>query len=150
MPGNRLRDSYWLQLLSCIYEDQVAHLLQIWEVGTDPRCSLVGGLVSVSTHGPKLVESLGLLVVSLPLLACAILSPTVPQDILGFDYFSIISSFRWDFFFFFLYSFKVCCEVTCMISLQYLYLELSVMNLSLITAFTVSHKFGYAFFSIQY
>jgi hypothetical protein len=50
--------------------------------GLDPAstCSLVCGSVSVSPHGPRLVDSVGLLVVSLTPLAQAILFSTLPQD----------------------------------------------------------------------
>ena len=41
---------------------------------------LVVGSVSVSHHGPRLVDSKGLLLVSLTPLAGSILFPTLPQD----------------------------------------------------------------------
>jgi hypothetical protein len=45
-------------------------------------CSLVGGSVSVSSHRPRVVASVGPLVVFLTPLASSILSPTLPQDFL--------------------------------------------------------------------
>ena len=49
-------------------------------LGLAPTCSLVGGSVSVSPHGSRLVDSVGLLVVSLTLLAYSVLSSTPSQD----------------------------------------------------------------------
>ena len=43
-------------------------------------CSLVGGSVSVSPYGPRLVDSVGFLVVSLTILSPTILPPPLPQD----------------------------------------------------------------------
>lgn len=48
-----------------------------------PSCSLVGGPASVSHHRPRLVDSIGLLMVSLTLLAFSILSLTLLQDSLS-------------------------------------------------------------------
>ena len=45
--------------------------------------SFVGGSVSVSPHRPRLVASVGLLEVSLTLLALFILPSTLPQDSLS-------------------------------------------------------------------
>jgi hypothetical protein len=50
----------------------------VWGLGPAPSCSLVGGSVSVSPNGLKLVDSVGLLVVSS--LASSVPSPTLPQD----------------------------------------------------------------------
>ena len=58
--------------------------------GPASACSLVGGPVSVSPHGPRLVGSVGLLVVSLTPLICSLLPPTLPQDSLMFDAANII------------------------------------------------------------
>jgi hypothetical protein len=64
--GNRVRDRQpLLQLLGDPHEDQATHLLQMWR-GPVPACSLVGGSVSVGLHGARLVDSVGLHVVSLP------------------------------------------------------------------------------------
>ena len=53
-------------------------------------CSLVVGPISVSLYGPRLVDSVGLLVVSLTPLICSLLPPTLPQDSLMFDAANII------------------------------------------------------------
>ena len=43
-------------------------------------CSLVSDPASMSPHAPRLVDSVGLLKVSLTHLACSILFPTLPID----------------------------------------------------------------------
>jgi hypothetical protein len=48
--------------------------------------SLVGGSVSVSPCGPRSVDSVGFLVVSLTSLAPSILHPSLPQDSLSSAY----------------------------------------------------------------
>lgn len=54
------------QLLMEQQEDQAAHQLQICIVPRSiPGCSLVSDLVAVSPHGPRLVDAVGFLVVSL-------------------------------------------------------------------------------------
>ena len=52
-------------------------------LGPAPACSLVGGSGSVSPHGPRLLDPLGLLVVSLTSLAPSILPLFLPQDSLS-------------------------------------------------------------------
>jgi hypothetical protein len=49
-------------------------------LGPAHACFLVGGSVSVSSYGPRLVDSVGLLDVSLTPQSSSILSLTVPQD----------------------------------------------------------------------
>lgn len=44
-----------------------------------PICSLVGGLVFVNPYEPSLVDSVGLLVVTLATLAPSVLTPILPQ-----------------------------------------------------------------------
>ena len=51
----------------------------VGDPGPASVCSLVGGSDSVSPHEPRLVDSVGLLEVSLTPSACSILSPTLPQ-----------------------------------------------------------------------
>jgi hypothetical protein len=51
-------------------------------VGPAPACSLVGHSVFVSPHGPRLVDYVGLLVVSLTPSALSILFHTLHQDFL--------------------------------------------------------------------
>jgi hypothetical protein len=57
-----------------------------------PVCSLVGGLVSVSSHGPKLVDFVGLVVFLTPL-THSILSPRLPKLHLMFGSGSLNMSF---------------------------------------------------------
>ena len=62
-------------LLGGRHEDQAAHIWICRGWGPAPECSLVGGSVSVSLHGPRLVDSVGLPEVSLiPLV------PSLPQQ----------------------------------------------------------------------
>ena len=69
-----------LQLLEDPYKDPTVYLLQVCRgPRPTPACSLVGDSVSVSFHGPKLVDSVDLLMVSLAPLPLSILSPTLPQ-----------------------------------------------------------------------
>lgn len=49
-------------------------------------CSLVGGSVSLSPYGPKLVDSVGVLVVFLTSLASLILPPHLPQNSVSSTY----------------------------------------------------------------
>ena len=49
-------------------------------LGQSHVCSLVGDSVSESTHGLRLVDSVGFLVVPLTLLALTVLPPPLPQD----------------------------------------------------------------------
>ena len=76
-------------MLGDSHEDQAAHVLQI--LGPVPACSLVGGSVSVSTQEPRLIDSVGLLAMSLILMACLFLFPTVilPELCLKFGYESL-------------------------------------------------------------
>ena len=48
-------------------------------LGPAPACSLVGGSVSLSSHVFRLVDTIGLLVVSLTPPAPSLLSPTLPD-----------------------------------------------------------------------
>ena len=48
-----------------------------------PVCSLVGGTISVRPHGPRLVDSVGFLVVSLPAPPGSFVSLALPQVFLG-------------------------------------------------------------------
>jgi hypothetical protein len=52
-------------------------------LGPTHACSLVGGSVSVSPQGLRLLDSVGLLVMSLTSPALSILSPTLPHDSLS-------------------------------------------------------------------
>lgn len=52
----------------------------VGRLGPALTCSLVGGSVPVSTHGPRLVDSVGLLVMLLTPLTHSVLSPTLSQD----------------------------------------------------------------------
>lgn len=80
MIVNRVSEPLF-HLLGYPHEGQFAHLLQIiGSLGPTPACSWVGNLVSMSPHRPKLVNTVGLLVVSLTLPSCLTLSPTLPQD----------------------------------------------------------------------
>ena len=54
----------------------------VGDLDPEHACSLVGSSVSVSPHGYRLVDSVGLLVVSLTSLASSVLSVTLPQDFL--------------------------------------------------------------------
>ena len=56
-----------LQLLGDLHKDNTAYLLQMAGEGLSEAhaCSLVFSLVSVSSHAPRLVDSVGLLLVSL-------------------------------------------------------------------------------------
>lgn len=60
------------------------HLLRVFR-GLSPShaCSLVRGLVSVSPLGPRLVDSVGCLEVSLTSLASSVLHPPLPQESLS-------------------------------------------------------------------
>jgi hypothetical protein len=49
-------------------------------LGSYHAYSLIGGLISVSPDGPRLVYSVGFLVVLLTPLASSILPPPLPQD----------------------------------------------------------------------
>ena len=54
----------------------------VWggEPSLGPACSLVGGSVFVSHHGPRLVDLVEFLLVSLTTPVQSVLSPTLPQD----------------------------------------------------------------------
>ena len=54
-------------------------------LGSAPACSLLGGSVSMSPHRPRVVDSVGLFMVSLTPLACSVLSITIiiPQKSLS-------------------------------------------------------------------
>jgi hypothetical protein len=70
-------------LLGIPHEEPAAHLLQMCRgpcSSPPPSCSLVGGSVSVSLHEPRLVDSVGLLVMCFTSPAHSVLSPTLPQD----------------------------------------------------------------------
>lgn len=54
-------------------------LIYVEDLGPPTACSLFGGSVSVSTHGLKLVDSVGLRVYLIAP-ALTILYPTLPQD----------------------------------------------------------------------
>jgi hypothetical protein len=65
------------------HEDQAAHLLKCKRPSLAHECSLVGGSVSVSPYGPRLVYSVGLLMVSMTPLTPAILFPHSSIDSLS-------------------------------------------------------------------
>lgn len=70
------------ELLGDPHKDQAAHPYKCGGrgLGSASIC-LVGGLVSVSSHsGPSVVDTVGLLVVSLTPPAHSLLSPSLPQD----------------------------------------------------------------------
>jgi hypothetical protein len=68
-------------LFRVYHEHKAAHLLRICRgLGLALACSLVGGPGSVRLHDFRLVDSVGLLVVSLTPPACQLLSLTLPQD----------------------------------------------------------------------
>jgi hypothetical protein len=50
------------------------------DLGPDPACSLVGGSVTVSPHGPRISDLVDFLVVSFTPLAPSLLSRTLPRD----------------------------------------------------------------------
>jgi hypothetical protein len=52
-------------------------------LGPDHACSLVGGSVSGSPQGSRLVNSVGLLIESLSPLGSSIVPPSLPQDSLN-------------------------------------------------------------------
>ena len=52
-------------------------------LGPAPAYTLAGGPGSEIPHGPRTVDFIGLLGVSLTPPACLLLSPTIPQDILS-------------------------------------------------------------------
>ena len=54
-------------------------------LGLPPAGFMISGPVSVRSHDPQLVDSVGLLVVSLPLLTCLIVSFALSQDLQGSD-----------------------------------------------------------------
>jgi hypothetical protein len=81
--GNRVRNSP-LQLLGDLHEDYVTHLLQMCRVPISrPAYSLIGGPVSVSPHGPRLVGSVVFLWCPWPLWLPQSFSFTLPQDSLS-------------------------------------------------------------------
>lgn len=64
MGDNRVRHSPFPIVMGPL-EDQAAHLVQICRVlGPACSCSLVGSSASVSPHGTRLVDSVGLLLCS--------------------------------------------------------------------------------------
>jgi len=72
MSGNT---QHLLHLLMDQHEDQAVQMDR--GLGPAPECSLVGGAVSVSLRGHRLVDSGGLLVVSLTPLTFSLPSPTL-------------------------------------------------------------------------
>jgi hypothetical protein len=78
MACNRAKE-HPLQLLEDPHKDQAAHLPQMCRgLGTAPPCSLVGGSVSVNSPGPRLVDSVALLVVFLTPAAHSVLTLILP------------------------------------------------------------------------
>lgn len=70
-----------LQLLGDPHEGHAAICYKcVGGLGPDHECSLLSGLVSVGPSGPGLVDSVGLLVVSLTPVAPSILLLILPQD----------------------------------------------------------------------
>jgi len=71
-------------LLKDPHEDQAACLLNcVRSLGPAPACSLVGAPGSVNLYGPRTVDSMGLLEVSLTILICSLLSPTLQRRLAG-------------------------------------------------------------------
>lgn len=69
-----------LHLLGYPHDDQAVHCYKyIGDLGQAPVCSLVGGLGFVRPCGPRLVDSVVLLVVSLTPPTCSFKTPTLPQ-----------------------------------------------------------------------
>ena len=83
MAGNRVRDSPHYNCQGTHMKTKL-HICYkcVGGLGSGHVQSLFGGPVSVSLHGPRLVYSVGLLVMSLTPLASSFLPLTLPQDLL--------------------------------------------------------------------
>lgn len=84
MAGNKSDSTAPTQLVREPTQRTHAHCYKCVRVlGLAPACSLAGDPGSTVPHVPKIVDSVGLLVVSLTPPTCSLAFPTLPQDCLG-------------------------------------------------------------------